>query len=165
MIEKVNIYGSLLQAYKICPRQAWLMSRNLVGNQDNDALAIGRIIAETTYKKNKKEVRVGNNILDIVKSENGIITLIEVKKSSKAIESSTAQLLFYLYKLKNSNISAEIRVPKEKKIIKVVLTTEKKIELEKLIKNVEDYLAKDRPKEAKRVKYCRGCSYNEFCWA
>jgi len=67
MENEISIYGSLLQAYKICPRQAWLMSRNLIGNQDHETLVIGRMIAETTYKKNKKEIRVGNNILDIVK--------------------------------------------------------------------------------------------------
>ena len=165
MENEISIYGSLLQAYKICPRQAWLMSRNLIGNQDHETLAIGRMIAETTYKKNKKEIRVGNNILDIVKAENGMITLIEVKKSSKAIESSIAQLLFYIYKLKNSNISAEIRIPKERKIIPVVLTDEKKMELEKLIGEVQDYLSKENPQIAKRVKYCKTCSYNEFCWA
>jgi len=55
---KPSIYGSLVQAYKICPRQAWLMSRNLIGNQQDESLSIGRLISETTYKNSKKEVRV-----------------------------------------------------------------------------------------------------------
>jgi len=162
---KPSIYGSLIQAYKICPRQAWLMSRNLVGNQQDESLSIGRLISETTYKNSKKEVRVGNNILDIVKSENGNIILVEVKKSSKAIESSEFQLLYYIYTLKNHDILGEIRVPTEKKIIKVVLTAEKKIELEELIQEITDILIKEKPPKVERIKYCKTCSYNEFCWA
>jgi len=162
---KINIYGSLIQAYKICPRQAWLMSRNLVGNQQDESLAIGRLISEITYKNSKKEVRVGSNILDIVRSENGKIILVEVKKSSKAIESSEFQLLYYIYSLKNSNITGEIRIPEEKKIIPIVLTEEKKTELEKLISEIQDVLSKEKPPIAQEIKYCKTCSYNEFCWA
>jgi CRISPR-associated exonuclease Cas4 len=146
-------------------QEAWLMSRNLVGNQQDESLAIGRLISETTYKNSKKEVRVGNNILDIVRSENGQIVLVEVKKSSKAIESSEFQLLYYIYTLKNHDIMGEIRVPTEKKIIKVVLTNEKKLELEELIKEITDILIKEKPPKPERVKYCKTCSYNEFCWA
>ncbi len=162
---KINIYGSLIQAYKICPRQAWLMSRNLVGNQQDESLAIGRLISETTYKNSKKEVRVGNNILDIVRPENGKIILVEVKKSSKAIESSEFQLLYYIYSLRNSNIIGEIRIPEEKKIVPIILTEEKKTELEKLISEIQDVLSKEKPPISKRIKYCKTCSYNEFCWA
>lgn len=160
-----NIYASLIQAYKICNRQAWLMSRNLIGDKNNEFLKIGKFISETTYKKNKKEIRIGNNVIDIIKSEKGQITIIEVKKSSRALESSIFQLLFYIYKLNMKNIKAELRIPKEKKVIEVVLTDEKKQELDNLISEIERYLEMEKPKNPQWFKYCKTCSYSEFCWA
>jgi CRISPR-associated protein Cas1 len=55
---KIKITGSLVQAYMICKRQAWLMSRHLTGNQSNDFLKIGRLLSETSFQGNKKGLRI-----------------------------------------------------------------------------------------------------------
>ena len=92
----MNISGSLIQAYLICPRQSWLMSRNLFGDQYNEFMAIGRLYSDESYKREKKEIKIGSNVIDVLKKENGEVVLIETKKSSRAIDASKFQLLYYI---------------------------------------------------------------------
>jgi len=54
----MKITGSIIQAYNICKRQAWLMSRQITGDQYNEFLAIGRLISEESFKRDKKELRI-----------------------------------------------------------------------------------------------------------
>ena len=166
MIE-IKISGSMVQAFCICHRQAWLMSRNITGDQYNEFIAIGCLISNETYKRDKKEIQVGTNKYDIIKEKNGKITLIEVKKSSRALEASKVQLLYYLYTMREKNIKilGEIRVPTEKKIIPIDLTEENIIKVEKIEFEIKNILKSNKSPEKKRIKYCNKCSYLEFCWA
>lgn len=161
------ITGSILQAYYICPRQAWLMSRQICGDQYDDFLVIGRLLSEETFKRDKKEVMIGNNKIDIVRKKNGEVILIESKKTSRALDSAELQLLFYMYFIKDKieNLRGEIHVPKEKKIVEVNLDEHNMVLVENYLNKAEKELAKEKPEKAEKIKYCRTCSYREFCWA
>jgi len=163
----MNVTGSLIQAYMVCPRQAWLLSRQLTGNQYNDFLAIGRLISEESYKREKREVQIEGGKIDFIKNDKGELILVEVKKSSKHLEASKMQLLFYLKKLssQNQNIGGEIRIPREKKVIKVTWDDESRKEIEKVIQELESLIIQDKPPAATYSSKCKTCSYNEFCWS
>lgn len=163
----MNINGSIIQAYVICPRKAWLMSRQISGDQYNEFLAIGRLYSEETYKKDKKEIIIAGNKIDIVKEENGELLLIEVKKSSKRLEASKMQLLNYLYTLAKMGhkVKGEIRVPKEKKVIPVEFGDSEKKIIEDLYQEVEAVIKKEKSPPKKWLGTCKTCSYNEFCWS
>lgn len=167
MIKDIKIYGSLLQAYVICPRQAWLLSRNIRGNQYNEFLEIGRLISETTYKRDKKEIFFGNNKLDVIRDSDNCITVIEVKKSSKMIEASKIQLLNYMYLLskKGYRVKGEIRVPREKRVVPVELGDAEKELIENIKKDVISLVYKKDAPSPKWIGACKSCSYNEFCWS
>lgn len=51
---EVIIVGSLVQAYSICPRQAWLMSRQITPDEDNVYLQLGRLIQSQAYSRERK---------------------------------------------------------------------------------------------------------------
>ncbi len=163
----MKITGSLIEAYLFCPRQAWLMSRQLSGDQYNDFLSIGRLISEETYKKAKKEIIIEGGKIDIINKGKDKLVLFEVKKTSKHLRPATFQLLYYIYKLseKGLNVSGELRIPKEKKIVSVELNEENKIELEKIINTLGEILKLEKPPNVKSQSYCRKCSYIEFCWS
>ncbi len=165
--DQVRISGSMIQAFVICPRQTWLMSRNLYGNQYNDFLAIGRLLSEETYKRDKKEIVLDGNKFDVIRGKDGIINLIETKKSSKMLEASEMQLLFYMYSLKDKvkEIKGEIRVPAEKKVIPIELTMNRIKDIKEIISSAQKIIKNEKPPERIRIKYCKTCSYNEFCWA
>lgn len=44
MRNDIRITGSLVQAYTVCPRQAWLASRQICPDEDNVYLALDRLI-------------------------------------------------------------------------------------------------------------------------
>jgi CRISPR-associated exonuclease Cas4 len=163
----MKITGSLVQAYIICPRQAWLMSRNIIGNQYNDFLAIGRLLSDETFKRDKKEVLIDGNKIDIIRSKKDSLKIIETKKSSRMIRASEMQLLFYMYSLRNKvkNITGEIRVPKEKKVFEVELNDGKIKEIENNNKSMMDLFELDTPPVPEKKNYCKTCAHYEFCWA
>jgi len=163
----MNITGSIIQSYIICPRQTWLMSRKISGDQQNEFISIGRHISETTYQRNKKEINLGDNKIDFIKKENDSLIIVETKKSSKMIEATETQLLFYLYSYKNKfrEVKGEIRVPKENKVIELELTEEKTKCIEKLVGEINSIIKKNSAPRKKRIKPCSSCSYLDFCWS
>lgn len=167
LYDLARVTGSILQAYIICTRQSWLMSRNISGNQYNEFIAIGRLLSDETYKRDKKEIMIGGNKIDIIRQKDGVITLIETKKSSKMIEASQMQLLFYLYNIskRDRTIKGEIRIPKEKKVFPMELTEERIVEIEELISEIRCLLQQESAPQKEWIKFCKTCSYLEFCWS
>ena len=66
---------------------------------------------------------------------------------------------------KNIKLKGEIRIPEEKKIIKLELD-DKNIEiLLNIIENIKKIISIDTIIEYKKNRYCKLCSYSEFCRA
>ncbi len=161
------IDGTLIWYYFICKREVWLMSRKIEPDQDQNAIDIGRFIHEQHYKRNKKEILIGNIKFDLIKKENNQLIVGEMKKSSKYKVSSKYQLLFYLSELAKTGIKAkgELLFPEEKKKETIELTDETQNELEKIIKDIEHIISQEKPMPAEKIGYCKTCAYNEFCLA
>lgn len=161
------VNGTLIEQYYICKREVWLTTHNLSGDQDNENLVIGRIIEEFSYKREKKQVDLGNAKIDLLRTEDGQVIIGEVKKSSKFINSASRQLLFYLLQLKEMGIEArgELLIPEEKKKIEVVLDEARENEIKNAIEDIEKIASCEFPPEPVMIKYCRKCAYGEFCWA
>ncbi|MFW0884772.1 CRISPR-associated protein Cas4 [Candidatus Acidulodesulfobacterium sp. H_13] len=165
---KVN--GSLIQAYNICPRQAWLMSRQMSSNQNNSFLEIGRLIDQTTFKREKKKIYLAEFAaeIDFITLKNGNLFVAEIKKSSRTMASGIKQLKYYLYLLNKKGIKCKglIKIPKEK----ISITVELKENDEALIKDEIDEIvaflsSNDDAPVPKKIKFCGKCSYFEFCWS
>lgn len=161
-----NITGTLIWYYFICPREVWLMAHELNPEQGNPYLEIGRLIHEHSYPREKKGFETSGMKVDILRSEGKHILVGEVKKSSRYLKSATMQLAYYLYRLKEMGIEAkgELLIPKEKKRIKVELTPELELELEKAFTSIKGIISQDRPPEPVRIRFCNHCAYKEFCW-
>ena len=162
----MKIYASLIEAYIVCPRQAWLLAHKLEGNQYNEFLEIGRLIANKTYKREKKEILFDGNKIDIIKNSKDILTIIETKKSSKKIDAAKMQLLHYLYSLSKQgyNVKGEIRIPKEKIIINVECSEEERHLIKDIHKKIDELIKEVAPPKPQKIGSCRNCSYFEFCW-
>ena len=61
-----KINGTLMWYYGICKREVWLMSRNIVPDQSDTNIDIGRFLHETAYSRNKKEIEFGNVKFDVL---------------------------------------------------------------------------------------------------
>ena len=162
-----KITGSIFNAYFVCKRKLWFYSREISPFVGNDLLELGKMIHEESYKREKKEISLGNIKIDIVKKYGGNVIVAEVKKSSRAMKSARMQLLFYLYKLKQMGVSAEgeLLVPKEKKREKVELTEEKEEEIRNVIEDIKRIISMPVPPEFKKSRYCNKCAYKDFCFS
>lgn len=143
------------------------MSHQLVPDQENSNVDIGRFLHEESYKRDKKEISIGNIVVDVMKKENGELVVGEVKKSSKFKESARMQLLYYLKELKDKGIVAKgvLMFPKEKKREEIELTEEDEKELDKVVRDILRIMYLDKPPEPIKIKYCKKCAYSEFCFS
>ncbi len=162
-----SITPTLIWYYYVCKREVWLMSHELNPEQDNALIELGRVIHESSYKRDTKEVSVEGMKFDIVRKEDGNITVCEVKKSSRFELPSRMQLAYYLYRLKKEGIEAkgELLFPKEKKRVVVELDADLVKELEEAIREMQEIIARERPPEARKTRFCTKCAYAEFCWS
>jgi CRISPR-associated exonuclease Cas4 len=162
-----EVNGTLIQQYYICKREVWLTSRALSGDQDQENLIIGRIIGESAYKRESKELDIGGSKIDLIKMDDGNLIIGEIKKSSRFLESASKQLLFYLLQLKEMGINArgELMIPEEKKTIKIELDCQSEKEIKFAIKEIKTIINKDTPPFPEKNRYCQSCAYRDFCWA
>lgn len=163
-----TITGTHIWYYYCCPREVWLMLRQVNPDEDDANMDLGRFLHEMTYARDKsKEISMGNIRLDIVRQDKEGMVIGEVKKSSKYLKSARMQLAFYLSELKSRGIEAkgELLFPKEKKKEEVVLTEEIERELLDAMEAINRIAAENKPPRARKIGLCRNCAYKEFCWA
>ncbi len=166
-MQTIHITGTLIWYYFICPREVWLMARQINPFEDNPFLEIGRFLHEESYAREKKSVRVENIELDVIRRKDGRLIIGEVKKSSKFLKSATMQLAFYLKQLEKYGIQTEgeLLFPKERKRISVKLTPALRQELQTAEKAIVEIVRQEKPPPAKPIRWCRHCSYREFCFS
>lgn len=163
----IPITGTFMQCYQICKRQLWLMSRQIVPDQSNPYIEIGRLIDNESYSRERKKIHFDNVVIDVIKKDNEDLLVGEIKKSSSAQKSAEMQLAFYLYKLKEKGVNAkgELRFPEEKKRVEISLTPETEEELEKAFCEIRKIISRPQAPPPKKIKYCKNCGYREFCWS
>ena len=161
----MGITATVFYSFQICPREAWFYFHSISSDKENPYLELGRLVHETSYQRYRKEIFVDQLLkIDLFRGE----LLAEVKKSSRHIEAARLQLAYYLYYLKHEKgleFEGILLFPKERKTEKVKLTPELESKLESLLEEMRPLLMADKPPTAKRTKYCRSCSFLEYCWA
>ena len=155
----------IFQSYLTCPREAWLQYHSILSDQDHEFLLIGRLVHQTSYRRDRKEIFV-DQLLKIDLFRDNLVA--EVKKSSRHEAAAELQLSYYLYYLKHEkglNFEGVLLFPKERKRKRVVLTPEKESAIEELLRKMQAVLLADKPPPPKKTKFCRSCAFRDFCWA
>jgi len=163
----MSLTATLIWYYYICPREVWLMARQITPWQENPFIEIGKLISEESYQRERKEIRLENIVIDLLKTEGENIVIGEVKKSSRFEKSARMQLAYYLWRLKQLGISAtgQLLFPREKKKVTVTLTEEIEHELYTAQKQIKSIIQMETPPSLKKMKFCPKCGYKEFCWS
>ncbi len=158
-----ELNGTQINYYFICKRKLWLFSHNISFESLSDLVSIGKIIDSQSYKRKKKNIKIGNIALDHI--EHNIIH--EIKKSDKIEEAHKYQLLYYIYYLTKLGINTTgiINYPKLKKTLKVTLQKQDRINVEKIIKDANTIISANKPPKADYKKICDKCAYYDYCWS
>lgn len=143
------------------------MARQLEPYQENPFIEIGRLISEEAYKRDRKEIHLENMVIDLLKTEGEDIIIGEVKKSSRYERAARMQLAYYLFRLKALGIYAKgyLLFPKEKKRLIVELTPEIEEELKRAQGEVKKIISQVMPPSPQKIRFCKKCGYQEFCWS
>lgn len=161
----MNITGIMIYYYFICQRRLWYFIHQINMEQNSELVRMGKILDETTYTKEKKQILIDNTInIDFIK--NGAV-LHEVKKTKSIEEAGIWQIKYYIYYLQNKgikNIKAKIDFPLLRETKEVYLKEKDKEILENVIKNIEEIAQMDKPPEIIDSKICNKCSYSDLCY-
>ena len=161
----MRITGVMVQYYVSCYRELWFFAHGINMNFEDNNILIGRLLHETAYKREKKNIIIDGTIaLDFARFQDGLVVF-EIKKSSKLPRPAKYQLLYYLYYLKERGIEAKgiLAYPKQKKREVIELTDERQEEIKNILCEIEVIVDKELPPEVKKRGHCRGCSYFDFC--
>lgn len=161
----LEITGVQVSYYFICPTKLWLFSHNAGMEHSSDTVALGKMVHRDSYRRARKEVRIGSINIDFVKRGDEIV-LHEVKKSRKMEASHRYQLLYYLFYLKNLGIRARgmIDYPLLRRNLEVSLERDDEKEIEGILADIPQIIALPNPPKPEKKSFCRKCSYFEFCW-
>ena len=160
-----NITGLMIYYYFICERKLWYFINEINMEQNNELVSIGKILDETTYTRENKNIMIDNTInIDFIK--NGAI-LHEVKKTKSIEEAGIWQVKYYIYYLEKrgiQNIKAQIDFPLLRESKEITLEQNDRKVLEKVIKNIEEIAEKEVPPKIIESRICKKCEDFDLCY-
>jgi len=160
----ITYTGTQINYYFVCPRKLWLFTRDIRFEDENEYVQLGKLIDENTYKRNKKQIEIGNIKIDFIDNRRVVH---EIKKSNKIEKAHIYQLKYYIRTLKEmgvEDVTGEIDYPKLKKREKVVWEDSDEMEFEAIFSGIRDILERETPPAVINRPYCKKCAYYEFCY-
>lgn len=161
----MRISGVIIYYYFICHRKLWYFANEINMEQNSELVSIGKILDETTYKRENKNILIDGTInIDFIRD--GAV-LHEVKKTKAIEDAGIWQLKYYMFYLEQrgvKNISAKIDYPLIRETKEVVLDDEDKKILSNIEKNVEEIIKMDKPPKVMNEKICKKCAYFDLCY-
>ena len=159
----INITGTVVNYYVHCKRQCYLFYNKIEMEDESELVRIGRALHE---EKETEEIAIENIKLDKMKGD----YLIELKKSDADLDAAKAQLLYYLYILKNKGIvkKGKIEVVEKNKqnhkVIEVLLDEQNENYLKTMLTDIEELLEKNKVPKVEKDKKCKKCAYYPYCY-
>ena len=161
--------GTYINYYFHCKRHLWLFAHNINMEHTSESVFIGKLISETTYQRQIHEIHLENEdneiAIDFFEKKKKILH--EVKKSNKMEELHIWQVKYYLYVIEAMGIEvkeAEIDYPKLKRKLNVKLNEKDRIEIKKVIGDIENIIKLNQIPSVIKKPYCKKCSYYDFCY-
>ena len=164
MQNSLNITATQINYFFVCRRKLWLFSHQINMEHTSELVELGKLLHESSYKREKKEIQIGPIKIDFI-GKDGVIH--EIKKTPSVEKAHAWQLKYYISYLKKlgvENLRGEIDYPKLKKRTEIVLSKEDEIELEQILKDIEEIISKEEVPEVMNKSICKKCSYYELCY-
>ena len=162
-----HITATHINLYHVCPRQLWLHVHGIRMEHQSDAVYAGKLVGETAYGQRAhryRELEISGSKIDHFDPKEQLVR--EVKKSSRKLDAHRAQVLYYCYLLRQNGIEANglLEYPSERKTVPVPWTETSKGEVETWLMHIEQIVTAPDCPPVIRARYCRQCSYYEFCY-
>lgn len=149
-----QITGTMYAYSYLCWRKLWFFAKDIVMEQENENVIIGKLIDQESYRREKKHLYLDDIVcIDIVKDN----VICEIKKSSSQREMAIQQLKYYLYLLnkKGIEVKGELLVPKENHKEMIVLNENDILEIDKQLERIKKICNEVTTPEIINNKICK----------
>lgn len=136
--------------------------------QVSDLVAEGKFIHESSYPQRSwryEEVGFDGVKVDFYDAKKKVIH--EIKKSDSIEPAHVWQLKFYLYVFEKNGIEASgiLEYPVLRKTKQIVLEDDDRCRLSDMEMEISSLMDSDECPSIEKKKYCRKCSYFDFCFS
>lgn len=160
-----KITGVMVYYYFVCKRKLWYFIKDVTMEHTSDLVSMGKLIDETSYEREKKNILIDESInIDFLK---GWKIIHEIKKSRKIEEASIWQLKYYLWVLKQKGLDIE------KGIIDYPLLRKREIiypddinndDMVNILEEIRIVITMKSPPGTLNKSRCKKCAYYELCF-
>ncbi|MFW5851214.1 MAG: CRISPR-associated protein Cas4 [Bacteroidota bacterium] len=163
----MNITGTHFNYYFLCHRKLWLFANSIQMEQTSDIVREGKLIHETSYLQRSEkytELELDGIKIDYYDAKRKVVH--EVKKSTARETAHIWQVKYYLFILEKHGIqnpTGILEYPKLRQTEEVFLSTRDCEEIKEIIQHIHSIIHADCPEKLEQ-KYCKHCSYFDFCW-
>jgi CRISPR-associated exonuclease Cas4 len=173
----MTLTATHINYFHICHRKLWLFANGINMEHTSETVAEGKFIGETTYPQRPgkySEMELSSSLgggwegagkIDFYDAKNKIIH--ETKRSDKMETAHEWQVKYYIWLLEQIGIEGVkgiIEYPKLRETKQVELSADDKIYLQQIVTQIELLIHAETCPERINKKFCKTCSYFDFCW-
>ncbi|MCQ2974285.1 MAG: CRISPR-associated protein Cas4 [Bacteroidales bacterium] len=164
----MQVTGTHFNYYHVCKRKLWLFASGINMENNSDLVLEGKLIHEGSYSDRSdkyQEFQIDGVKVDFYDARNKVIH--EIKKSNKLDEAHEWQLKFYIYTFEQNGIEGVtgiLEYPTLRKTQQVELDDNDRKRISEIVKDIDNIIDSDQCPEKVDKKYCRNCSYFDFCY-
>ncbi|MBF0343461.1 MAG: CRISPR-associated protein Cas4 [Nitrospirae bacterium] len=160
-----RVTGVKINYLYVCQRKLWLFDRHITMEAESDSVLLGKLLEQSVYPRERsREILIDNLIkIDVV----GHDTIREIKLSRSIADADRAQILYYLFVLKQHGIQKTglISYPKLRKTEEVTLTEQDELRIVEDLDKIKAITEMPNPPKPVHKGICPKCAYYELCWA
>jgi len=176
----LRLTATLFNYHLICSRKSWLHHHGIRMEQESEAVAMGKLLDESSYGREKKQISVEAEspqgvplvgLIDRANLRDGVLH--ETKKGRACEEAHIWQLRFYLWLLtlngvrraNDGTFTGQLDYPTLRRTETVVLTAEHEQQLAQWTTELRQVLQQPTPPpRISQRKFCRKCAFEELCY-
>lgn len=160
-----RVTGVMVYYYFVCKRKLWFFSNDVSMESNSELVGIGKLLDETSYNREKKNILIDETInVDFLKDWKIIH---EVKKSRKIDEASKWQLKYYIWVLRHKGVEIEkgiLDYPLLRKREEVLLDEHEEKDLMIVLEDIKNIINSKLPSDTINTGICKKCAYYELCY-
>ena len=170
----------LVGYHAVCPRKAWYSMRGLWMEQESEAVALGRLLDRTSYRRRKRPALITAEAPDgtplVAKIDGADLragVLHETKKGRSCEDAHVLQLRFYLWVLRLGGVTGpggrpltgQLDYPALRRTEPVTIDAQHEAELAEAVAALAALAEEPTPPERHpRRSFCRRCAFEDLCY-
>lgn len=162
--ERLKTQGTKVYYLHVCRRKLWWFTHQVTMEHESGLVALGRLLHRTAYPRQPRREFDLDGLVRIDLVERSAVR--EIKYSMKQAAAARAQLLYYLYYLKQRGLLLEglLAFPRQKRQERVVLTPDDEPRIIQWLQEIRHIEAQPSPPRVDFMPICRRCAYLLLCW-